>query len=289
MVLLRRPPTAHLTGRRGRWFQERCGAAAAKRGLPPLIPDITIFVTRLRFLLPVLPLLPLLPVLAVFFPVSLAAQTPQLPGNCPVSTHSLPADAEKRVVRTAIRDSLRTEMIAAARDAGVAEPAGLVAIRMADRRDRAGEATVFEGNVPNAVVDAVVSQRGALLARWPDREPWLHGRLDGPRPPEESAVECLPAPRNVGTFQREIGRIFQSYRPQPGSPRRVQMAMRLLVSRDGEVVFGVMARRGPGAALDRAVLDAGRDLRFRPATAGGVPVDVWVELPIEFSRRGAAS
>jgi hypothetical protein len=58
--------------------------------------------------------------------------------------------------------------------------------------------------------------------------------------------------------------------------------MRLLLSREGEVVFGVVTRRGPGSATERAILQAARDLRFRPATVGGVPVDVWVEQPIEF-------
>ena len=204
-----------------------------------------------------------------------------LPRHCSAAPDA-PEQAEKRVLRTAIGDSLRAEMIAAARETGVAEPAGLVAIRPADGRGGAGEAIVFQGNVPNATVDAVVARRGALLARWPDREPWLHVRLDGPHPPRDAAVECLPAPRNTGTFQRELGRIIRDRRPEPGAPRREQMSMRLLVSRGGQVVFGVMTRRGPGAAMERAVLDAARDLRFRPATVGGVPVDVWVELPIAF-------
>lgn len=229
---------------------------------------------RIRFLLPVPAVLALLSLLA---PASLTAQR----SGCSASA-DIPGDPEKRILRTAIRDSLRAEMIGAARGAGIAEPAGLVAVRLPGR-DGAGEATVFEGNVPDAAVDSVVARRGALLARWPDREPWLHVRLDGPHPPEDAAVECLPDPRNVGTFQRELARILQDRRPEPGAPRRVQMAMRLLVSRDGGVVFGVMSRRGPGAALDRAILDAARrELRFRPATVGGVPVDVWVEIPIEF-------
>jgi hypothetical protein len=228
---------------------------------------------RIRFLLPVLALV------AVLAPASLPAQR----SGCSASTDILPGDTEKRILRTAIRDSLRAEMIGAARDAGIAEPAGLVAIRLPEGRAGAGEATVFEGNVPDAAVDAVVARRGALLARWPDGEPWLHVRLDGPHPPEYAAVECLPAPRNTGTFQRELARIIQDRRPEPGAPRRVQMTMRLLVSRGGEVVFGVMTRRGPGAALERDVLAAARrELRFRPATVGGVPVDVWVEIPIEF-------
>lgn len=60
------------------------------------------------------------------------------------------------------------------------------------------------------------------------------------------------------------------------------MAMRLLISLEGRVVFGVVTRRDIGGGMERQVLRAAHDLRFRPATLGGVPVDVWVEQPIVF-------
>lgn len=56
----------------------------------------------------------------------------------------------------------------------------------------------------------------------------------------------------------------------------------MLVSREGEVVFGVVTRRDAGGDIERGVLDLTRTLRFRPATVDGVPVDVWVEQPITF-------
>lgn len=78
-----------------------------------------------------------------------------------------------------IADSLRTAIAAAAREAGVAEPVGLLAIRVRDRSSGAAEATPLESNVRGEVVQPVLARHAAMLARWPDREPWLHVRLDG--------------------------------------------------------------------------------------------------------------
>jgi hypothetical protein len=196
----------------------------------------------------------------------------------PVALHDRPGDAEKRALHAAIVDSLRTEIDAAARAAGVAEPVGIVVVQIYDRGTGAAEATTFQANVPDAAVTPIVAGRAALLARWPERSGSLHVRLDGPHPPAEPQTECMPTPLNAGVFSRELSRIFRDARPVAA---REQMMVRMLVSREGEVIFATVTGRGPGATT-RAVVQAAHQLRFRPATIDGVPVDVWVDQPIVF-------
>lgn len=204
-------------------------------------------------------------------------------GRCePLSQRDAPGDAERRALRASIADSLRTEIEAAAREAGVAEPVGLLAIRIRDRSSGAAEVTPLESNVRGEVIQPVLARHAAMLARWPDREPWLHVRLDGPHPAAGAQTECTPAVLNSAAFLRELPRVLSRYGAEPSSPPRVRVAVRMLVSREGEVVFGVVTRRDAGGDIERGVLDLTRTLRFRPATLDGVPVDVWVEQPITF-------
>ena len=226
----------------------------------------------------------LLLALATSLAAPVHAQTARLPAGCedPAARRERPGDAARRTLREAIRDSLQAEITAAVRQTGVEEPAALIAIRASGPGGGSAEARVFQGNVADSVIHEVVVARSELLARWPEREPWLHVRLNGPHPPENARVECMPAMLNGPAFQRELGRIYAGERSQRGEVPRERMVLMLLVSREGEVVFGTVVRRGPGAGADRRVLDAARLLRFRPATVGGVPVDVWVQQPVHF-------
>lgn len=215
--------------------------------------------------------------LAAAFAAPLHAQA-GLPEHCTATSDVRPDRAERRALRAAIGDSLRAELVAAAREEGVAEPAGIVVILIQDRRTGVAEATSFQANVSDAAVAAAIARRAALLARWPERDGSLHVRLDGPFAPADAQVECMPAPLNGAAFSRELSRIFRDSRPVSA---REQMSVRMLVSREGEVIFATVSRRGPGGT-NQAVVEAARQLRFRPATVGGVPVDFWVEQPIVF-------
>lgn len=192
-----------------------------------------------------------------------------------------PEDAEKHAIRTAIRDTLRRELVAGAQEAGIAEPAGLVVIRRGRRADDDVEATILRGNVPNSLVASVLAPRVPLAAQWPDTTLTFSVRLDGPLPPSGGA-ECLPAVRNGPEFARELGRIFAAERDAPRSHPRLRMTLRMLVSREGDVVYVEVSRREPGMLREQQVLQAARRLRFRPASVGGVPVDVWVDQPVHF-------
>jgi protein TonB len=58
----------------------------------------------------------------------------------------------------------------------------------------------------------------------------------------------------------------------------------IVVRRDGSV-GNVRLLQGLGAGLDQRAMDAVRQWRFRPAERFGTPVDVMVEVAVEFKLR----
>jgi protein TonB len=65
--------------------------------------------------------------------------------------------------------------------------------------------------------------------------------------------------------------------------RTASVVVRALVDEEGRVVQAEIAR-GDASKLgfDEAALAAARQMLFRPASKDGVPVKIWVELPITF-------
>jgi TonB family protein len=110
----------------------------------------------------------------------------------------------------------------------------------------------------------------------------LSVRLDPATPPDSLAVECQPRLADTRQFTAEVTRIAERATPlPPGSNPRVSVRVRMLVTREGEVAYAALSRRGNLGSLDNHILDAARRLRFLPASVGGTPVDVWVEQPIQ--------
>lgn len=200
----------------------------------------------------------------------------------PADRPQRPGEAERDALRTAIQDSLRAELAAAAEARGIAEPAGLVAVQIRDRRAGTAQARTFGVNLSDDVVAQVVSARAPLLARWPEESEWLHVRLDGPHPPASPRLECMPAVENAQWFARQLTRILNDERTPRGAMANARIVVRMLVSREGDVVFATLLQPGPRPSVNEGVLRAVRDLRFRPLTVDGVPVDFWVEQPVEF-------
>jgi TonB family protein len=62
------------------------------------------------------------------------------------------------------------------------------------------------------------------------------------------------------------------------------VVLQVTVGRDGRV-GDVRVVRGLGAGLEQRAVDAVRQWRFTPATRRGVPVDVSVQVSVEFSLR----
>jgi protein TonB len=63
-----------------------------------------------------------------------------------------------------------------------------------------------------------------------------------------------------------------------------EVVLEIVVKRDGSV-DDVSVRRGLGAGLDERAMAAVREWRFAPARRMGEPVDVIVEVAVEFSLR----
>jgi TonB family protein len=190
-------------------------------------------------------------------------------------------EAARTSLRSAVRDSLLTDLRDAARAAGVAEPEGIVFAELRDRRTGEARTWSFRSNVDAAVVRAVFARRAPLLARLPRGEDLIHLRLDEVEPPDTVTMECMPSLLNVQEFQQDLRRISARRTATPGGPARVALNIKMLVTRDGEVAYAELGRRSSDGDVDRAVLEAARRLRFRPAMIENVPVDVWVEQAVE--------
>lgn len=195
------------------------------------------------------------------------------------------ADSVRQAAQAAVVDSLKSAVREAARQGGVAQPEGLVVLEVRGPRPERTEIHLWRANVSDDVVRGVLASRGPLLATLPERETTLHFRLndlprDGAR--GDSLLECPPRPGDVSQFVQEITQASRSQPPLPvGSNPNPMLQVRMLVSREGEVAHARLARRTHQPSLDAAILAAARRLRFTPASVAGVPVDVWVEQPVD--------
>lgn len=193
------------------------------------------------------------------------------------------ADSANFALRYAVADSIRTQVAAAARQAGIEEPAGLVVVVRGRGRP---EIHRHESNVAETIIREVLVRRATLLGSLPEGFSTFHFRLDrlpaAPASPDTTTrVECRPEVANEDRFSREVMAIGQREQPGPGatmSPTAVHL--RMLVSREGEVAYVTLERRSGRPAADRMVIDAARRLRFEPATLNGRPRDTWVDLPV---------
>lgn len=218
-------------------------------------------------------------VLGLAFAAPAAAQT-----ECvrPPSPPQRPADAARDSLRRVIGDSIRTELMDAARAAGISEPAGIVFVDVQNRRTGAARVWSFGSNVADSLSRAVVLRRAPLLARWPDREGFLNIRLDRIEFPADAEVECMPVVLNGAQFSRDLQREAGRLPPEPmGGRGRLTVHVKMLVTRDGEVAYATVSRRSTRSDVDRRVRELAERLRFTPAHVDGVTVDVWVEQPVE--------
>jgi TonB family protein len=78
-------------------------------------------------------------------------------------------------------------------------------------------------------------------------------------------------------------------KPQPSYPvaaqkfrRQATVTVRVLVDERGRVVDASVKGERAGFGFDESALQAARSARFSPATQGGQPVKMWVDLPIHF-------
>jgi TonB family protein len=96
---------------------------------------------------------------------------------------------------------------------------------------------------------------------------------------ELNAVEELPSPRNIPTFQMALAREYPVGMVNPPVRATVQVRFRLL--EDGTVDVPTVTR-STDSRFNDPTLRAIQVLRFSPAKVNGRPVKVWVEQPVEW-------
>jgi TonB family protein len=93
-------------------------------------------------------------------------------------------------------------------------------------------------------------------------------------------VEVPPRPINLAAFRRQLERTY----PPHLRDGRIQapVHVRMLVDTAG-VPHEIEIVRTTHKEFSQPTLESIGTLRFRPARVDGKPVNVWVELPIEWS------
>ncbi|HYW12468.1 MAG TPA: TonB family protein [Longimicrobium sp.] len=192
------------------------------------------------------------------------------------------ATNEGRGMRRAVLDSVEADIEAAARQAGIQQPAGMVVIVMPDHAAGRAEIHLHESNVRESFVRDALARRAPLLASLPPDGSTLHFWLEPvPFPAADSVVvECRPQMTNLNWFAQELRQAVQ----EEASDMSGTADLKMLVARDGRVAYAYVQRSGR-PALDQALVRVTRRLRFQPATVQGVPVDVWVAVPVPLGRR----
>lgn len=109
-------------------------------------------------------------------------------------------------------------------------------------------------------------------------------RLDHLPAPDTVTRECMPVLQDPQGFAQDLARIQDGLGTDgAGGARPVRLYLIMLVTRDGDVAYATLKRPSTSRDLDRQVLQLGRRLRFRPAMLENVPVDVWVEQPLDLT------
>lgn len=102
---------------------------------------------------------------------------------------------------------------------------------------------------------------------------------DGGRVYEVDEVEVEPRPRNLPELRRALERAYPSHLRDRGTMGQVNV--RLRVDRQG-MPHDMVITRTSNTEFNRPTLESLALLRFRPARLNGQPVDVWVDIPIEW-------
>ena len=99
-------------------------------------------------------------------------------------------------------------------------------------------------------------------------------------------MECGPRLLNPQKARREMMELMQRESRFFHSGRsRERIQVRMLVDRTGEVMLATITRRGMEPLVDRAILNFMRRQEYAPATLGGLPIDVWVDIPLTLGTR----
>lgn len=193
-----------------------------------------------------------------------------------------PAQARRDSLWQVSLDSIRADVTRGARAAGAA-PEGVLMVQY-DVRARTGRMWMAQGSIPNEVLLAAYARAEPLLPAYPyarNGQVLFHTRLD-PLPQDtprsgDVVEECRPEVRNENEIRRLIRDFAERHRGFSGSAAHVTA----LVARDGQVIYSELSRTSGSGAVDQFAIELFGRMRFSPATVQGVPVDVWVQQPVQ--------
>jgi TonB family protein len=102
-------------------------------------------------------------------------------------------------------------------------------------------------------------------------------------PIEKRAVEVGDLVAGPGTARPELQEMPVLPSPDPSVALAPEIVIRVLVDERGSVARASIFGSRPGLErFERAALEAGQQLRFKPAEREGKPVPVWIHVPVRF-------
>jgi TonB family protein len=203
---------------------------------------------------------------------------------CAVVPDTVPGPTPGQIAE---RYELRDDVVAVARRHGVETPTGLLFIDLdASRR---GDLFFLESNFPTAAVDEATRRVAEYLATVPGGAGYRAlVRVDGPYlAPAPGRQHCRPELDNIQDFLNLVHEAARTH-PEAGhlaKPVVRTAVVRLVVNREGRVVFAGLENPSGDPVLDPAAVEIAEQLRFLPATLDDEPFDVRIRFPMRFSLR----
>lgn len=196
------------------------------------------------------------------------------------------ADSDPRAVRRrAARDTAFMLLEQAAGRAGVERPVGLVYVTGGPD----ASVRTFGSNLPADAIETIAGRLQELATgSAPRGDGTLLLRLDPlPLPPCDRRPRREREPRleNAGLAQQFLQDLVSRMPAGVRGPNDQHTVLRMVLTREGEVVWIDSARRSGSTAWSAAVLREAHRFRFRVAELDGVPQDVVVVLPVQVRSR----
>lgn len=193
------------------------------------------------------------------------------------------AEARRDSLWSDIRGTIREDLVSSALRVGVA-PEGVVIV-LYDIQERTGRMWMPQGLIPTETLQQVYARAEPLLATFPYprriERALFHLRLD-PSPRDslqagDVVTTCGPEVLN----ETEIRQMATEFAARQRAGRSRSAHVSALIAQNGQVVYAELARSSGSAEVDQFAQQMFARMQFLPAMVNGVPVDVWIEQPVQ--------
>jgi TonB family protein len=205
-----------------------------------------------------------------------------LGGNCVIVPDTAVVPTPEQVAE---RQALRLELDSIARAHGTTMPTGILYVDADSMRQ--GTVRFIESNLSPEAVEAATRRVGDYLTTRETGRPYKSLiRIDQDyQAPAPGRRNCGPRLLSVQLMVDLIQRVLRAYpaaRTQAG-PMTKRVMVQLLVNRTGSVAYVEVERPTGDQHIDPYVPAIAEQLRFAPAALDGVPYDVLIRLPLNFT------